>query len=93
MKKITIRFRGPVARHIAGGAVEIEVQEGLTITELLSRVIKQEPFLQTLWTNPTEIDRDSMILFNEVDIGVAGGLDAIVNEGDVLTILPLVHGG
>jgi molybdopterin converting factor small subunit len=93
MKKITIRFRGPIARHIAEGTVEIEIQNSLTITELLSQVIRREPYIQTLWSGPSEIDRDSMILCNEVDIGVIGGLNTILDDGDVLTILPLVHGG
>jgi molybdopterin converting factor small subunit len=34
-----------------------------------------------------------MILCNEVDIGVTGGLNTILKDGDILTILPLVHGG
>jgi molybdopterin converting factor small subunit len=93
MRKITVQFRGPITRHILKGIVEIEIQNGLTIAELLRQAIKQEPYLQTLWNSPSEIDRDSMILCNEVDIGVVGGLDKTVNDGDVLTILPLVHGG
>jgi molybdopterin converting factor small subunit len=91
--KISIQFRGPIARHIAEGTVEIEIRKGFTITEMLTQVIKQEPYLQTLWSASSEIDRDSMILCNDVDIGVVGGLSAVVNEGDVFTILPLVHGG
>jgi len=93
MAKIIVRFRGPIAGHITGSAVEVESQNSITITELLSRVMKQEPYLQTIWNSPTEIDRDSMILCNEVDIGVGGGLNSVVNDGDVLTVLPLVHGG
>jgi molybdopterin converting factor small subunit len=90
---ITIRFRGPIAGHITGGALEMDVKEGLTIASLLDVVIEQEPYVRTLWKDPTEIDRDSLILCNDVDIGVIGGLDAIARNGDVLTILPLVHGG
>ncbi|MFW9909800.1 MAG: MoaD/ThiS family protein [Candidatus Thorarchaeota archaeon] len=93
MAKITVRFRGPIGSHITGSAVEVNLQSSITITELLSHVMKQVPYLQTIWNSPTEIDRDSMILCNEVDIGVSGGLNSLVNDGDVLTILPLVHGG
>ncbi len=93
MAKITVRFRGPIGGHVTGGAVEVELQNGATINELLSRVMQQVPYLQTIWNSAIEIDRDSMILCNEVDIGVSGGLSSLVNDGDVLTILPLVHGG
>jgi molybdopterin converting factor small subunit len=93
MIKVTIQFRGPIVGHIKEGTVEIEIQNGLTIIELLGQLMEQETYLQTIWKSPTEIDRDSMILCNEVDIGVGSGLNALVNDGDVLTILPLVHGG
>ncbi|MDH4212478.1 MAG: MoaD/ThiS family protein [Candidatus Thorarchaeota archaeon] len=93
MTRITVRFRGPIAGRITGGGVEVELQKSTTIGELLNQVMKQVPYLQTIWNSPTEIDRDSMILCNEVDIGIGGGLSSIVNDGDVLTILPLVHGG
>ena len=93
MAKITVRFKGPIGGHVTGGAVEVELQNESTISELLSRLMQQVPYLQTIWNSASEIDRDSMILCNEVDIGVSGGLSSIVNDGDVLTILPLVHGG
>jgi molybdopterin converting factor small subunit len=90
---ITIRFRGPIAGNITGGALEMDVKEELTIASLLDAVIRQEPHVRALWKNPMEIDRDSLILCNDVDIGVVGGLETFAREGDVLTILPLVHGG
>jgi len=93
MVKITVRFKGPIGGHIKGGAVEVELQNDITIGELLNQVMQQVPYLQTLWNNASEIDRDSMILCNEVDIGISGGLSSSVNDGDVLTVLPLVHGG
>lgn len=90
---ITIQFRGPIAVHIAGGVLEMNVQEGLTIASLLDLVMQQESYVRTVWRSPTEIDRNSLILCNDIDIGVVGGLDVVAKDGDILTILPLVHGG
>jgi molybdopterin synthase sulfur carrier subunit len=90
---ITIQFRGPIAGHIVGGKLKMNVQEGLTLTNLLNLVMQQEPYVRALWKSPTEIDRNSLILCNDVDIGIVGGLDAVVKDGDTVTILPLVHGG
>lgn len=90
---VTIRFRGPIAGNITGGVLQMDVQEGLTIASLLDVVIRQQPYVSNLWKSPVEIDRDSLILCNDVDIGVMGGLAAMARDGDVLTILPLVHGG
>ena len=91
--KITIRFRGPIAREIEGGIVEVELEKSSTLRNLFSKILEQNSYLQSVWRKPAEIDRDSMILYNDVDIGVTGGLETTLKDGDILTILPLVHGG
>jgi molybdopterin converting factor small subunit len=91
--KITIRFRGPIAREIENGTLEMELEDGLTMQDLFVRMLKEDSYLQGIWNAPEEIDRDSMILCNEIDIGVTGGLKTTLKDGDILTILPLVHGG
>ena len=91
--KVSIQFRGPIAREIEGGVLEVEIEEGLTLNELFSHILEQNSYLQSVWREPTEIDRDSMILYNGVDIGVTGGLGTALKDGDVLVLLPLVHGG
>jgi len=91
--KISVRFRGPIAREIEGGTMEVNLEYGLTLRNLFDKILKENPYLQGVWKDPVEIDRDSMILCNEVDIGVTGGLETTLKDGDILTILPLVHGG
>jgi len=91
--KVTIYFRGPIARRIDSDSVCIDAKAGTTISEILTRLIEREDNLKGIWQNPSEIDRDSMILCNDVDIAVFGGLKMKIEEGDILTILPLVHGG
>jgi len=73
--------------------VEVKVQDTITASELLSLLIREDSYLQTIWNSPAEIDRDSIILCNEVDIGVTGGLGSLIDDGDVIMIVPLVHGG
>ncbi len=91
--KISVEFRGPIAREIEGGLVEVEIEEGTTLRDAFLKILQQNSYLQRIWREPIEIDRDSMILCNEVDIGVTGGLATVLRENDYLTILPLVHGG
>jgi molybdopterin converting factor small subunit len=91
--KVSVQFRGPIAREIDGGILEMELDNGDTIEILFSKILEQNYYLRSIWRNSTEIDRDSMILYNGVDIGVVGGLDTTLKDGDSLTILPLVHGG
>ena len=71
----------------------MKVEVGFTIENLFEKLLVQNPYLQSIWRNVTEIDRDSMILCNNVDIGVTGGLRTTLKDGDILMILPLVHGG
>ena len=82
-----------ISREIEGGLVEAELEDGLRMRDLFSKILGQNSYLQSVWREPMEIDRDSMILCNNVDIGVTGGLETTLKDGDVLTILPLVHGG
>ena len=90
---ISVRFRGPIAREIEGGTIEVNLEDGLTLRNLLDKILKENSYLQDVWKDPVEIDRDSMILCNEVDIGVTGGLETVLKDGDSLMLLPLVHGG
>jgi len=91
--KVSVRFRGPIAREIDDGVLEMEIEDGFTLNDLFAKIIEQNSYLQSVWKEPKEIDRDSMILYNEVDIGVTGGLETKLKDGDTLTIVPLVHGG
>jgi molybdopterin converting factor small subunit len=90
---IEIKFKGPISKQVDNNSVLIEIESDSSLAGLLTKVIENQSYLQSIWREPSEIDRDSMILCNGVDIGVLGGLEMTMNEGDVLTILPLVHGG
>jgi len=90
---VSVQFRGPIARQIEGGILEIEIVEGFTLKDLLSKMLEQNVYFQGIWRDPSEVDRDSMILYNGVDSGVTGGLETTLKDGDVLIFLPLVHGG
>ncbi|MBN2229744.1 MAG: MoaD/ThiS family protein [Candidatus Thorarchaeota archaeon] len=91
--KLTIKFRGPIARQFKEGILVIDIEDGVSINQLLVMLLDQNPNLQRIWNEPSDVDRDTMILRNEVDIGVIEGLDSILEDADVLTVLPLVHGG
>lgn len=91
--RVSIQFRGPIARQIESRTVEIEIEGEATLKDLLSRILERNSYLQTIWREPSEVDRDSMILYNGVDSGVTGGLETVLKNGDTLILVPLVHGG
>jgi molybdopterin converting factor small subunit len=91
--KVTLRFRGPLAKKFQEGAIEVELGNGPSLSDLLSKVIEKEGSVREVWHSPEIIDRDALILCNEIDTGLSGGLATKLNEGDVVVVLPLIHGG
>ncbi|MBD3186189.1 hypothetical protein GF325_05120 [Candidatus Bathyarchaeota archaeon] len=41
----------------------------------------------------TQLQPGVIILLNDADIRLSGGLEAPLKEGDVITFLPIIHGG
>ncbi|MHA2081703.1 MAG: MoaD/ThiS family protein [Candidatus Thorarchaeota archaeon] len=91
--KVTLQFRGPLAKKFQEGAIEISLKRDASLSDLLSKVIEGEESVREVWDSPEVIDRDALVLCNEADIGLSGGLDTKLNEGDVIVVLPLIHGG
>ena len=91
--KVTVRFRGPLANQMDSDSGQIEIVEGASLRDLLTLLITGNDTVRETWNSPEHIDRDTLILRNEVDIGLSGGLETKLTDGDVFVILPLVHGG
>jgi molybdopterin converting factor small subunit len=91
--RITVQFRGPLAKQFREGIIEIECEDGAKLIELLRKLIENEGNVRGVWSSPEAMDRDALILCNESDIGLTGGLETILTDCDVLVILPLIHGG
>jgi molybdopterin converting factor small subunit len=91
--KITVQFRGPLAKQFCDGNIEIECKEGANLLLLLTKLLEKEDSVRDVWSNPETMDRDALILCNESDIGLTGGLETDLNDGDILVVLPLIHGG
>ncbi len=91
--KVTLRFRGPLAKKFQEGAIEVELGNGASLSDLLSKVIGIEESVREVWYSPEIVDRDALVLCNEIDIGLSGGLATKLSEGDVVVVLPLIHGG
>ena len=91
--RITVQFRGPLAKQFRDGNIELECKEGANLLLLLTKLLEKEDSVRDVWSNPETLDRDALILCNESDIGLTGGLETDLNDGDILVVLPLIHGG
>jgi molybdopterin converting factor small subunit len=90
---VTIRFRGPISRQLDDPVFTLAVGETANIRDAIQILLENEKNVKEIWTDIERMDREAMILVNDVDIGLSGGLDTPIHEGDELVILPLVHGG
>ncbi len=91
--RIEIRLRGPLA-NVAGGLIQsFEMETEKTVYEILYQLINENERIRSIWNTPETVDRDALILVNDVDIGVLSGLETRLRNGDVLSLIPLVHGG
>ena len=91
--RVALQFRGPLAKKFQEGTIDIEVKNNSTLLDLFKMVIEREESVGEQWSSPETLDRDALILCNETDIGLTGGLATKLNEGDTVVILPLIHGG
>lgn len=91
--RVEIRFRGPLASKRGMHVFNVEIEEGASLEMTLKGLIRSEEAVEKVWINTDRIDREALILRNEADVGLTGGLDTVLEDGDKIVILPLVHGG
>jgi sulfur-carrier protein len=91
---MAIEVRIPtILRQHTGGAKTVE-GSGDTIAELLTNLDASYPGLRArLVTEDGGLHRFVNIYVNDEDVRFLGALDAKLNDGDSVTILPAVAGG
>ncbi len=91
--QVAIRFRGPVCKRMRTPVFHVEIVENATIHNLFEVLLQKEENVNEIWNSPESIDSEALVLLNEVDIGLTGGLETKLSNGDEIVVLPLVHGG
>jgi MoaD family protein len=92
---LTIKFVGAL-RHITGKTkLTFDVEKEISVKELLSKISRQTPKLETSFGDPQAGDSmlNALILVNGREIGVLGGLETMLSDGDEVVFVPIVHGG
>ena len=90
---VTIRFRGPITKRLKNPVFSIDIEKESNIRDILQMLLEREQQVKEIWTDAERMDCEAMILVNDVDIGLTGGLETIIKQDDELVVLPLVHGG
>jgi len=82
---ITIKLLGGARKVIGKDQVSIEVQR-IKVNEILA-------MLRSMSNSDIFNSTNMLIAVNGVEISVLGSLEAQVNDGDVVSVVPVVHGG
>jgi molybdopterin converting factor small subunit len=82
---ITVKLLGGARKIIGKDQVSIEVQR-IKVNEILA-------MLRAMSNSDIFNFSNMLIAVNGVEISVLGSLEAQVNDGDVVSVVPVVHGG
>lgn len=82
---ITVKLLGGAKKMVGKDQVSLEVSS-IKVNEILER-------LRSMSNSDNFNSTNMLIAVNGVELSVLGGLDAQVNDGDVVSIAPVVHGG
>ena len=92
--KVKVKFFGHL-RDLAGtnAIVEIDLEEGATISQLLDALFLDSKSMKTLLDEKKEIKPDITLLKNGREIKFLEGMETRLNSGDEIAIFPVVVGG
>lgn len=83
---ITIKLLGGAKKAVGKGVLSVE-KESMTINEILQ-------MLSSISSNSNVFNSNNMLIaINGVESSILGGINARVSTGDVVSIIPVVHGG
>jgi len=92
---ITLRFIGALASVSGKSKRSLKPKESASLREVLKQLVKEQPKLgRTLIDSELDDPRpNALILVNGKEIGVLDGLETMLNDGDEVVFVPVLHGG
>jgi molybdopterin synthase sulfur carrier subunit len=96
MRKQMIRVRifATLRQLVGQSEVEVPLQSGATVREVLAQLAEQHPALgERLFDGEGNLQSSINLLINGRNISFLDGLDTTVHESDRLALFPAVGGG
>jgi molybdopterin converting factor small subunit len=96
MVRVMVRMMGPLKETSGRDEEELTLKDGANVSSVIQRLIEEHgdelgsALLDPIIQNPLP---NTLILLNGVEINNIQGLDTIVGDGDVLTLLSVTHSG
>jgi MoaD family protein len=92
---ITVKFIGAFRNASGKGKLTIASEGIIPLGEAIKKIVTELPKLKTSLIDP-ELENpkpNTLILVNGKEISVLNGLDTILEDGDEVVFVPVVHGG
>lgn len=93
MIQLRVRLLGSLKVYAGKEELEIEVSEGAKLREVLALLVKREPSLSRAIEEDGRVRPGYLVFINDADYMVFEGLETPLKNSDVVTILPVSHGG
>jgi len=93
--KVQIRFIATL-RHLLGvKSVDLEIPCPMKLLEVLNLLAEKygEKLRKAIFDENGKVKNEFLILVNDAEISVLNGLNTEISDGDVITLLPTIHGG
>jgi molybdopterin synthase sulfur carrier subunit len=92
---ITVRFIGSLRDSTGKNKLSLQFDENASPRQVITKIVDDQPDLKRALIDPELNDprMNLLILVNGKEIGVLEGLDTKLEDGDELTLIPVVHGG
>lgn len=93
MGHLKIRLLGSLKTYAGKEEIEIAVEDRVKLRDVLASLLKIEPMLSRAIESDGSLKPGYLVFINDADYMVFDGLETLVGSGDVITILPISHGG
>jgi molybdopterin converting factor small subunit len=92
---ITVKFIGVFRSASGKGKLSLNFGNTVLLREAIKEMARQLPQIKRLLIDPELEDPrpNTLMLVNGKEIGVLNGLDTVLEDGDEVVLVPVVHGG
>jgi molybdopterin synthase sulfur carrier subunit len=92
---ITVRFVGAFRSVSGKSKLAIKFEDVTPLREAVKRILKELPKLKRALIDPDLEDPrpNTLILVNGKEISVLNGLETMLEDGDEVVFVPVIHGG
>lgn len=88
-----MKFLGHLKSRINKSEITIDIHNTETLRNFIIKLVDIVPELRDI-ISKEDILNNYLILVNDIDINVYGGVDKfIVKNEDIVTLIPIAHGG